>query len=117
MLVLVLAALLSAEAIAGGSIAWEMLLKVFCNCDPRPVTVAAIAPAMLAAMRAYSMAVAPGSSFRKNRSALTMFEIVDAPESTTLEIPGSTGSVEPGFITSSRHQPLRRYDWSPSSLS
>jgi hypothetical protein len=52
-----------------------MPLKVFCTCEPRPVTVAAIAPAMLAAMRAYSMAVAPGSSFRKNRSGLAMFEI------------------------------------------
>jgi hypothetical protein len=114
-LALVLAPLLAAEVIAGGSIAWEMPLKVFCSCEPRPVTVAAIAPAMLAAMRAYSMAVAPGSSFRKNRSGLTMFEIIERPKQHTS--PGSTRCAEPGFIASRRNQPLRRYDWSPSSLS
>jgi hypothetical protein len=114
-LALVLAALLTAEAVAGGSIAWEMPLKVFCTCQPRPVTVAAIAPAMLAAMRAYSMAVAPGSSFRKNRSGSTMFERVERPKQN--KTPGSTACAEPGSITSSQNQPLRRYDWSPSPLS
>jgi len=94
----VLTLALGADVAAEGSIASETLLKVFCSCEPRLVTTAAIAPAMPAAMRAYSMAVAPGSSFRKNRIGLAMFEMIERPQQ--IESPGATGRVEPGFIAS-----------------
>src|ERR1700687_1445715 len=40
-----------------------MLVKVVLSCVPRPLTTAMIATEMPAAMRPYSMAVAPDSSF------------------------------------------------------
>jgi hypothetical protein len=48
----------------------EMLVKVVFNLVPRPFTTAMIATEMPAAMRPYSMAVAPESSFKKRDKML-----------------------------------------------
>ena len=60
------AASLLQSAVWGAYFSWvEMLVKFVFNCEPRVLTTAMIATEIPAAMRPYSMAVAPESFFKK----------------------------------------------------
>ena len=82
----------------GGSyFSWlEMLLNVLFSCVPRVFTTAIIATEMPAAMRPYSMAVAPVLSFTKRR---TSFLMGNPSEIFGLHAPQRCGVSDPGNRT------------------
>jgi hypothetical protein len=62
----------------------ETLVKVVLSLEPRPATAVIIATEMPAAMRPYSMAVAPASSVRKRKNSLVI--VVSLPCLYRLEV-------------------------------
>src|SRR5688572_26072428 len=83
-----------------------MLVKVALSFEPMPCTTAMIATEMPAAMRPYSMAVAPDSSFTKRVTRFFMFNSIGGLLGRPCIMHPNGALLAPGLISSKKDQVL-----------